>query len=553
MAILAFLTQLLGATMLLLYAVRMVRTGIERAFGASFRRIVTTAGGPLRAAAAGLTLAVILQSSAAVALLVAGFASVGAIGFATGLPALLGADLGSALLIQILSFKYEWLEPVLLALGGGLFLNSNRRATKQAGRILIGIAFILIALSFLRQAMEPIRESEFLPAIAGYLESDYVSAFIVGAALAFIMHSSVAAILMCVTLVAVGALPLMAGASLVLGANLGSAMLPLWLTRAMPTAARRIPAANLAIRGAGAIAAVIGVNHLPAIPYIAAVSEAQTVINVHIIFNCLLLISLPLCGFLQKPFERLMPHESEARLEVSVEQKSVLDEAALSTPQLALASLKREVLRMTQLTQTMARPVMELYDSGDKKLAAEIAAQDDFVDKALDGVRRYAAAMTHAHLKKDEEKRARELTEYAIALESAADIVVKRLVPLALKKSDKAIRFSPAGRRELVLMFESLLANLDLAANVLVSDDLESARLLLEEKNEMTQQERASRKKHLKRLGDGTSTSFESSNIHLETLSAIKDLNSQIAVVAYPILHRAGQLLETRLINNLKD
>ena len=118
MTIIYFIVQLMGATMLLLYAVRMVRTGIERAFGASFKRVVTTTSNPISSATTGLILAIVLQSSAAVGLLVAGFAGTGALGFGAGLSVVLGADLGSALLIQVLSFKLEWLVPLLLAVGG---------------------------------------------------------------------------------------------------------------------------------------------------------------------------------------------------------------------------------------------------------------------------------------------------------------------------------------------------------------------------------------------------------------------------------------------------
>ena len=47
--------------------------------------------------------------------------------------------------------------------------------------------------------------------------------------------------------------------------------------------------------------------------------------------------------------------------------------------------------------------------------------------------------------------------------------------------------------------------------------------------------------------------SFDSSDIHLETLRAFRDANSEIAAVAYPILYRNGQLLETRLITQLDE
>jgi len=89
--------------------------------------------------------------------------------------------------------------------------------------------------------------------------------------------------------------------------------------------------------------------------------------------------------------------------------------------------------------------------------------------------------------------------------------------------------------------------------NLLVSGDVEHARLMLEEKTEMVRHERDSRKKHLKRLSNGSAVSFDSSNIHLETLRALNQFNSRVASLAYPILYRGGQLLETRLIENLDD
>ena len=100
-------------------------------------------------------------------------------------------------------------------------------------------------------------------------------------------------------------------------------------------------------------------------------------------------------------------------------------------------------------------------------------------------------------------------------------------------------------------MHERVMANMDLASNVLISDDLESARLLLEDKAEINRSERSNRRKHLKRLSAGEEISFQSSDIHLETLRCFKDFNSEIATVAYPVLFSSGQLLETQLIHEL--
>jgi len=554
MAILTFLVQLAGATMLLLFAVRMVRTGIERAFGSAFRDMVTSPRSRIQSAALGLLLAIILQSSAAVALLVAGFAGAGGLAFGTGLSAALGADLGSALLIQILSLRLDGLAPLLIAVGGFLFLKTEKRNLKQAGRIILGIAFILVALRFLRETMEPIRDSGVLPAVSAYLEKDFVTAFIAGSALAFIMHSSVAAILMCVTVVAVGALPLGAGISLLLGANLGSALIPVWLSRDMEPAGRRITIANLALRGTAAILAVLILNLVAIDLFPQVLPPAQELILVHIGFNLVVLVvGLPLGSALEAPLKSLLPDPPEESPTAPTHHRSFLDPAVQHRPPAALAALRREVLRMEQVVEEMVAPVMQLYSDYDKRRMQAIRAKDMVVNDAFDGVRRYASGIGVEKMSKAEEKELRELLEFAIALEAAGDIVAKGLTALAAEKSDKNITFSDEGLKELGVMHARVMHNLDLAARVLVSNDPESARLLLAEKDEMRALHRATRKKHLRRLSSGEQVSLESSDLHLETAHSLKEINAQITSIAYPILFREGQLLDTRLITRMDE
>ncbi len=554
MAVLNFFLNLAGATMLLLFAVRMVRTGIERSFGASFQRVITQQKNYLGAASSGLGLALVLQSSAAVALLVAGFSGSGVLGFQTGLAVVLGGDLGSALLIQILSFKLDWLVPLLLAVGGWLFVKSDKRQLRQYGRILMGVAFILISLRFLREAMDPIRESAFLPAVSGYLAQDYLTAFLVGAALAFIMHSSVATILMVVTLVAIDAIPLEAGISLVLGANLGSAVIPLWLTRGMPAAARRVPVANLVLRGTWALITLFAVNLLPISGFLGIMGPAQTLINTHIAFNLtLLFIAMPLMVQTEKLIFSVMPEAPQSATDTPDEPLSALDHSVLDNPTLALSNLKRELLRMSAIVERMAAPVMEIYGSGDVDRIDGLLNLERQLNEALSGIKTYMAALPTSDWEKHDRKAARELVEYAISLESAGDIVARQLLPLAREKAKKDLRFSTEGWAELRKLHETVMANMRLSTNVLLSDDLESARLLIAEKTEIARVERKSRKRHLKRLSEGGAVSFESSDIHLETLRALKDLNTYCAYVAYPILYRSGQLLETRLIESLDE
>ena len=548
MLILSFLLQLFGATFLLLFAVRMVRTGIERAFGASFRRVLTAEQSPLRLVALGTALAVVLQSSAAVTLLAAGFAASGAVAFLSAVAIVLGGDLGSALLIQLLSLKVDWLVPVFLTAGGVLFLKTDRRALKQAGRIILGVALILIALRFLREAIQPIQESGVLSSLSGWLESDPLTAYILGAALAFVMHSSVAAVLMVVTVVGMSALPFPVGAAIVLGANLGSALIPVWLGRDMEPSARRVILANLALRGTLSLLTLAALSFLNLNSAVAGFSPGQALVMLHITFNLLVVFALPLAPLLQPLLHTLMP---DAPPEATAPRHiSALDETALNSPTRSLASLRREVLRMADILAIMLQPMMDLYRTYDSDAGKRLRTEDDAINAALDDIRRFSASMPHDDMDKPQMREMRALVDYAIALEAAGDILVKRLAPLAAEKAKAGLRFSESGRDELERIHETVLANLTTATNVLVSDDIESARLLIEQKAKMGQLERDSRKAHLKRLTAGDKYSFGSSDIHLETAYSLKELNSWIVTVAHPILVREGQLLDTRLTSS---
>lgn len=541
--------------MLLLFAVGLVRTGIERSYGASFQRVMTGQRGPLQSSLVGMILALVLQSSAAVAVLTAGFAASGLLAFSTGLAIVLGGDLGSALIVQVLSADLTWLVPVLLAVGGWLYLKTASKKLRQAGRIALGIALILISLQFLRDAMEPIRDSAFLPAVSDYLARDYVTAFLVGGTLAFLMHSSVAAILMCVTLVQVGAIPFSAGLSLVFGANLGSAFIPVWLTRGMDLPARRIVFANLMLRGAWAVICLFAVNIALDVTVVGADSSSQMLVIAHVAFNTsVLVLALPFCKWLQAPLERIWPDPTQSQaFHLPSRPETALDPANVGSPTQAVASLKRELLRMTELVEAMFLPVMDLYRSGEKSHIKAVQSLDQEVNACLTRIRAFTAGLSVKMMDPENGRAAREMLEYAVRLETAGDVVAERLTVLAGKLGKAGSAFSDDGWSELQHLHENILANMKLASNVLISDDLESARLLNMEKTEIKRAERDSRKKHFRRLQAGDPKSFATSDIHLETLRAFRDFNSNIAAVATPILYANGQLLETRLIEEMPD
>lgn len=546
------LLHLAGAIALLLWAVRMVRTGVERSQEPLLKRVLRqSGGGRIQAAGIGAVIAILLQSSTAVAILAAGFAASGVLTLATGLALMLGADLGSSLVVQILSVDLEWLTPVLLLAGAVLFFKGQTRELKQAGRIVIGIALILVSLRMIGEATAPLRDATFLPDVIGYLRNDILTAFILGAAFTWIVHSSVASVLLIAAFAGQGLVPLELGVSLLCGANLGGGLIAVGLTRQSAVEARRIAWGNLTFRGLGAVLALVAFHFLQPPATLLGDTAARQVINFHLAFNVVLLIvCLPLTGIVAAVIEKLVKPKPtpEELANPLAEAPSCLDQAVIGMPALALASATRELLRMAEIIERMLQPLMELYETGDPEKIKQARALEKAVDQAQSEIKLYLAKIDYTG--EAEAQRGHELSNFAINLEYVGDAISKTLLKLAETRRDQKLSFSPEGWRELNELHHRVMANMRLALNVLVSKDRESARQLLMEKAAVSTAERQSYGQHLNRLRSGTAQSVETSNIHLETVRALKTINSLFASVAYPILQQSGDLLDSRLAKN---
>jgi phosphate:Na+ symporter len=437
----------------------------------------------------------------------------------------------------------------MLFVGGLLFLKSETPTLKQVGRIIMGVALILIALDLIRTNVVPLRNSSFLPDFVLILERDFLATFLIGALLAFLLHSSVAAVLMFVALVTSETLTLMIGVSLVLGANLGSSLLPLWMTRTMPPTARQLPLMNLLIRGGAALSMVVIVNRTSLIGLLPEVHPGQQIILTHIIFNSMLLVAIPFSGLAGRLAERFLPEHKSSNESIPAHYRSVLDKEALRSPPLAMACIQREIQHMLLILQEMMLPVMQLFEEYDKKQSKKILENNQRLNDAFDGIREYSSDLSKEITSRGRSRQLRNLIEFAIAIETAGNIVAKNLLPLALDRQKEGIHFSAEGLAELESMHDRIISNISLASNVLISRDVDIARQLVEEKSELSRHQRKSRKKHLKRLAAGLTESFETSDLHLETSLAFKEFNSQMATIAYPILSREGKLLHSRLVN----
>lgn len=536
------LLDLMGGVALLLWGLHMVQSGILRAFGPNLRLLMARAlGNRLAAFGAGLGLTALLQSSTATALITSSFAAEGLVGLVPALAIMLGANVGTTLIVQVLSFNIAAAAPALFVVGLVAFRSGARTRIKDVGRVAIGLGLMLLALHILLGTLAPAENAPGMRVFMNAITGDPVLCILLGALVTWAVHSSVATVLLIMSLAYAHFVTPYAALALVLGANLGSAINPVFegAKRDNP-ASYRLPAGNLLNRAVGVLIVA---------PFLAPIADvlqswqpdlAKMTAGFHIAFNVVTaIVCIGLLNGIAALLTRLFPERQQT---VDPARPRYLDESALETPSLALADAARETLRTGDMVESMLRDVMTAIMTNDRILVDQVTRMDNNVDRLDESIKLYVTKLTRGSLDEREGQRAMEIISFAINLEHIGDIVDKNLCELATKKIKRRFQFSPEGAAELQEFHRRTLESLRIAFGVFMSGDVNEAKKLLAEKAVLRNAELAATEQHLDRLREGRPESIETTSLHLDVLRDLKRIHSHICSVAYPVLDAAGEL-----------
>jgi len=543
------LLDLMGGVALLLWGLHMVRSGIVRAFGADLRRFL---GSALRnrflAFLAGIGVTALLQSSTATGLMTASFVTGGEVDLVPALAIMLGANVGTTLIVQVLSFNVSAVAPVLFLVGVTAFKRSGQTRTRDLGRVAIGVGLMVLSLHILLDTLAPAENAPAVRTLLSAATTEPLLCLLMAAALTWAAHSSVAVVLLVMSLAYSSFVTPVAALALILGANLGSALNPLVEgTQSDNPASRRLPLGNLLNRLLGCLVVLPFLNPITAALAQIEPNPSRMAADFHTAFNVALALVfiLPLRG-LAALLTRMLPERPTPN---DPSTPLYLDEAGLATPSVALVCAARETLHIGDIIATMLRQTRTALLTDDRKLVAEICRMDDAVDALDEAVKLYVTKLTRESLGERDGRRAMEIISFSINLEHVGDIIDKNLMELAAKKIKRQLAFSKEGAAELESFHQDVCDSLRLALSVFMSGDVRIARQLVIQKANLWASEFAAAESHLARLREGRPESIESSSLHLDVLRDLKRIHSHICSVAYSVLERAGEL-QPRLKEN---
>ncbi|MFG1393685.1 Na/Pi cotransporter family protein [Xanthobacter agilis] len=542
------LIDLVGYAALLLWGTHMVRSAVERALGPRLKAVLARAlRNRWQGFAAGLAITALLQSSTATAFMVSGFAAAGLVGLVPALAAMLGANVGTTLIVQVLSFDVAAAAPALILAGFIMFRSARGSVAHDLGRAVIGLGLILLALHQLVDLMRPLEDAPSLRLLLGAVATVPVLDVILAAALTWAVHSSVAVVLIVMSLASQGVVPPNAAFALILGANLGSALAPaLEATGGSEPAARRLPVGNLINRVLGVALALAFIEPIGRFMVTLQGDPGRAAADFHTLFNLVTAaLFLPALGPFSKLLRRLYPDRADA---ADPTRPLYLSPGAHDTPIVAVGAAAREALRLADTVDHMLAGARDALLHGDRRRMAETQQMDDILDRLNSEIKTYLTALDPADLTTADRARVDEILTFATNMEQAGDVVNRNLLLHASKRLNRGLSFSPEGRTELQALLDRLGDNVRLAASLFMTADPRAARLLAGEKAAFRASESLATRTHFDHLRSGLVHLAEASTLHLDLIRDLKLINAHIvAAAAYPVLERSGELLVSRL------
>ena len=535
------LLKIAGFVALLLWGTHMVTSGVLRAFGGDLRQRI---GGALsstpRAFVSGVMVTLALQSSTATGLMASSFAAHGVLAAVPGFVLMLGANVGTALVTQVFAFPAIVLASPLFLFGFIAFRKSASSRWRNLGRAFIGVGLMFLSLHELVATFRPLGDVEVVRQVLGALGAQPFLALLIGIGAAWLCHSSVAVVLLVLSLATGGVLPLEAGLAMVLGANLGGAIPP--ALEAEGAVARRLPAGNLLVRTVGVLIGMAALTAIVALLEALGHTAPRALVDAHVAFNVVLaFVALPFA----RPASRLLVlFLPDPPIPDDPGQPRHLDASLLSQPHLVLSNVEREALR---LSDTLGEQLVHARRAVGKGSTDDVISSGKLGDSATSlgrAIRQHLGALSSESMSEDEQRRVHELLAFVSNVEHAADLIPHHLVEPLVKRSMGGDALDAPSQALLDGVMATLEESLDLAVAVLLRNDLRAARLLIQMKADLrVLEENWVRKHSLKNPSwPGARSGAVEVDVLLRALRESRRILGHLGALAYHALEGAGQL-----------
>lgn len=530
--------SLMGGLGLFLYGMNLMGEGLQKSAGTKLKKIIKLLTSNLfMGVLVGTGVTAAIQSSSATTVMVVGFVNAGIMTLKQAIGVIMGANIGTTVTAQLVSFDLTGMAPVALGVGIILYLFGNKPRIKNIAEILIGFGILFTGMDFMKMAVEPLRDYQGFTDLLVTFGRYPLLGLLLGFGITAIIQSSSASMGMLVALAAEGLVPLSAALPILYGQNIGTCVTSLLSSIGANKNARRAAMMHLIFNVLGTVIFLIFLNK----PVVSMVTSwdpsnvARQIANTHTLFNIIsVLILLPFTNLIIKLAIKLVPDRAGDIDEDETKTIKYIDDRMIETPSIALANTIKEALRMGEKAKESLNASMEALVEHSTEKIDKTYRRERLINDLQKAILNYLLKLSKAPLDDDSREVVDTLFNTVNDIERIGDHA-KNIAELSQVAIDSNISFSEEGQSELDVMYNRVVSAYTYALESMRTDNVDLACKVIKIEEQVDIMEKSCRANHMYRLNNNL-CSIENGVIYLDVISNLERISDHAVNIAQQVI-----------------
>ncbi len=448
--------NLLGGLGVFLFGMKIMGDGLENLAGEKLKGIFDKiTSNPLKGVATGAIVTAIIQSSSAVTVMVVGFVNAGIMNLSQAAYVIMGANIGTTITAQLITFDFDAIVPLFIAVGAFLVLFTKKKNLKELGHIILGFGVLFLGLTLMSSAMSPLRESPVFTKLILSLKGHVFLSLLLGIGMTAIIQSSSAVTGILVALASVGSLPIDVAIPVLYGTNIGTCVTALISCLGTSKTAKKAALIHLFFNVIGSIIFIIPpVSKLllttvtTLTPGVTGVVVAKQIANAHTIFNVInTILILPFTKYLVTLVNFILPGEDEKE----VDGVKYIDDRLLETPTIAFGQVTNEIIRMGTLAKENIETALKGFTDNNEDSINKVYKNEALINLLETDITRYLVKLSNSDIGDEQRTTIASYFHVVNDIERIGDHA-ENIADLAKDKLSKNVKFSKDAIEELKVM-----------------------------------------------------------------------------------------------------
>ena len=532
--------SLLGGLGLFLYGMNLMGESLEKVAGSKMKKIIELLTKNIfMGVLLGAVVTAVIQSSSATTVMVVGFVNAGLMGLPQAVGVIMGANIGTTVTAQIVSFDLTGMAPLALGIGILLYLFAGNEKYKQVGEVFIGFGLLFTGMESMKLAVSPLAEYKGFTDLLSTFGRYPILGLLLGFGITAIIQSSSAAMGMLVVLASQGLVPLSSALPILYGQNIGTCVTSLISSIGANKNAKRAAMIHLIFNILGTIIFLILLNGI-VVKFVVSLDPgnvARQIANVHTIFNIVSTILLLPCNkLIVKLAMRIVPDKEDEIEEDESRVIKYIDDRMIQTPPIALASTIKEVARMGEKARDSVDYAMEGILEASSEGIERCFKQEKSINQLQKTILNYLLKLSKAPLSEEDRETVDTLFNTVNDIERIGDHA-ENLAEIAQSAIDGQVYFSEQGQNEISDMYNKVIASYSYALESMVTSDVNLACKVIKMEEQVDIMEESCRVNHMRRLNNNL-CSIDNGIIYFEILGNLERISDHAANIAEKVIQQ---------------